>query len=193
MKFVLAFMIGCFLFTSCSYTKKEDLYEFLAICNHEFYFDFGVHIQDTLSEFETLLIEEGHLISPSGESYKSLLASLKKDIYFNPPLKKDNFNNVMLYKNPEALIVCAQETFNVDSVKFYQLPFYTLSSEISNTFTTKETLAIQDLFNFYLKLPKEEFEYPFVKENILLLFYRWYFRSKYDRSIPLTEDHKMDK
>ena len=188
MRFIAYVVLLLSFFSSCLTDKKYDLYEFLSICQHEFYLDYGIHLSDTLQEFEVQLIDEGHLSSSSNDSYKSLLAQLKKEIYFRTPLKKDNFNHDLLYKNPTELVYCAAETFTIDTSEFQMLPYYQLAENISNTFITEESVAIQELFNFYLQLPKEEIQYPFVKENLLLLFYRWYFSSKYNRSIPINVD-----
>ena len=187
---IIYILLTIIIIASCAKNKKGDLYDFLAICNNEFYLDFGVNLEDTLIEFEYFLIQEGHLYSNEGKSYKTLLRKLKDETYFSPPLKKDNFSNELLYKNPKELTKCVEETFKVDTLDLTKLPFYILSKEIATTISSKEELAIQELFNIYLKLPEEEIRFSFVKENLLLLFYRWYFKSKYDRSIPLNDVHK---
>lgn len=182
-------MAFLYLFVSCSTPKKEDLYDFLSICNNEFYMDQGVNAIDTLYEFEKFLVKEGHLKSNEAISYKYLLEQLKKNNYFPTPLQKDNFSNTILYSNPSALMNCVENTFNIDTLLLIELPFYRRSKKINSLVSSNETIDIQHFFDFYLSLPEDEFNYSFVKENTLHFLYRWYFKSKYDRTLPITTEN----
>lgn len=176
--------------TSCKEKYSDyDLYEFLNICNDEFYLDHGVLASEKLKEFESFLIEEGHLLDNSGKSYKVLLRNLTEKVYFDPPLVKDDFNNALLYKNPKQLYDCVGETFQIDSLRLTELPFYKVIEKVAEYLSKDEEVAIQGLFKIYAtELSEEELETPYIKESILIMFYRWYFSSKYDRSIEIEMD-----
>jgi hypothetical protein len=175
---------GCF-----SNPKENDYYEFLAICMGEFFLDHGVNATEKLEDFEFDLIEEGHLYDNSGKAYKVLLRNLSRDIYFAPPLKIDDFHNTLLYKNPPELYRCVNFHYGVDSLALTQLKFFTIQEKIGEELSSKKEVRIQDLFAIYLNnLDNSDFEKPYIKETILLLLYRWYFASKYNREIPVNFD-----
>lgn len=178
------------LLASCSQELQEDdLYDFLNICNDEFYLDHGVLASEELEDFQYFLIDEGHLYDKSGNSLRVLLRELSKKLYFDPPLKKEDFRNALLYKNPQELASCVDYHYNIDSTKIASLPFYDVSQKIEDHLTEHEEVKIQDLFSIYAKnLSVEEFEKPYIKETVLLLLYRWYFSSKYNREIPIDFD-----
>jgi hypothetical protein len=51
---------------------------------------------------------------------------------------------------------------------------------------SSEEVPIQEIFTIYAnEIETTEYEMPFVKDALLLFLYRWYFTSKYDRSIPI--------
>ena len=169
--------------------NDDDLYDFLNICNDEFYLDHGVFASEELEDFHFFLIEEGHLYDETGNSLRVLLRDLSKKLYFDPPLKKDDFRNALLYKNPHRLSECVEYNYGIDSIRLAELDFYEVTKKIEEHLSAHEEVKVQDLFSIYAKnLSIEELEKPFIKETVLLLLYRWYFSSKYNRDIPIDFD-----
>lgn len=187
-KWSFIFLIGVILtlFACSSNPKENDYYDFLAICMDEFFLDQGVSSNQKLADFEFDLIEEGHLFANSGKAYKVLLRNLSRDIYFPPPLKIDDFNHALLYKNPPQLYQCVDFHFGVDSIALTHLKIFSVQEKLAQELSNKEEVLIQEIFSIYYKeLDDEDFEKPYIKETILLLLYRWYFSSKYNREIPV--------
>jgi hypothetical protein len=179
--FFIPLLFGC-----SSSTDEEDLYSFLSICMDEYFLDQGVSSSLKLEQFENTLISEEHLFDNSGEAYKVLLRNLSKEIYFSPPLKFDDFNNALLYKNPPELYQCVNYHYGVDSLELTALKIFSVQENLAQKFSKQEEIKIQEIFDFYLSsLNDNDFQKPYIKDTILLLLYRWYFSSKYNRDIPV--------
>jgi hypothetical protein len=181
-------LLTCFYFlVGCSEENEHvELYELLSVCYNDFYETKGISASDTLQEFETFLIEEGHLKDNSGTAYRELLFYLKSATYFKLPLKKIDFSHTLLYDNPTDLLYCVHDNFSVDSADFLALDYYKCTEHIAQTMEKKESLDIHDMFDAYLDyLDEETITLPFVRESLLQFFYRWYFTSKYNRDIPI--------
>ena len=179
-----------FVSLACSSNEPEnDYYDFLAICMDEYFLDHGVSSSQKLADFEFDLIEEGHLHDNSGNAYKVLLRNLSRDIYFKPPLKIDDFHHALLYNNPPGLYQCVEFHYGIDSLTLTTLKIFDVQEKLAEELSNKEEILIQDLFSIYLnELTDKDFEKPYIKETILLLLYRWYFSSKYNRDIPVDFD-----
>lgn len=174
--------------TTDSLTEK-DIYALLSVCQNEFYFEQGVDLEEVLTAFEKELIEEGHLLDPTGKSFRILFRDLHQEIYFSPPLKKDDFVAAALYENPADLMICVENTFNIDTTQILNLPYTKFTQKLSEYLTENESVSVQRLFHFYgHDLQAEDFEMPFIRESVLLFLYRWYFNSKYNRDIPIDLD-----
>ncbi|PKR80472.1 hypothetical protein CW751_08835 [Brumimicrobium salinarum] len=170
------FLIGC---KNENTLSKQEINSFLKICFEDYYLNFDVEITALLNDFEHHLVKEGHLKDTTGKSYKKLLKSLQKNSYFNPPLEKNNFNEVLLYANPSNIIACVKETFAIDSVEIVKTKFHKISMTIKNEIEKKEDLSIHFIFEQYInELKNSEFKYDYNKQSIQLLLYRWYFKSK---------------
>lgn len=190
---LLSFILMLFVLLSCS-KQEDDIYEFLNICNDSFYLDYGVEASEKMKEFQQELIDEGHLIDPSGAALKGLLQKLAKKTYFDPPLKKDDFNNALLYKYPTQLYTCVEKHYAVDSTTLVSLPFSKTQEKIAIYASSSEAIPIQGFFKIYAEeMSNKELEKPYIKESILLFLYRWYFQSKYDRQIPIQLDFETTK
>lgn len=169
--------------------SDKDMYALLSVCQNEFYLQKGVDLEEILTAFEKELIEEGHLLDATGKSFRILFRDLHQEIYFSPPLKKDDFVAAALYENPADLIICAANTFNVDSMLILNLPYTKFTQKINEYLTENENVSVQRLFHFYgHDLQADDFEMPFIRESVLLFLYRWYFNSKYNRDIPIDLD-----
>lgn len=183
--FILFLSLFTFL-VSCN-DEQDDVYEFLNICNDEFYLDHGVLASEKMETFQQELIEEGHLLDNSGYALKVLLRHLAKKAYFDPPLKKDDFKNALLYKYPTQLYTCVSKNYNIDSTTLASLPFSKTQEKIANYASSDESIPVQGFFKIYAEeLTEEELSKPYIKESILLFLYRWYFQSKYDREIQIN-------
>ena len=173
------------ILTSCN-NEQDDIYEFLNICNDEFYLDYNVLASEQMEVFQQELVEEGHLIDNSGYALKVLLRNLAKKTYFDPPLRKDNFNNALLYKYPDQLYTCVVKNYNIDSTLVAALPFSETQKKIASYASSNDSIPVQGFFKIYAEeLTEEELSTPYIKESVLLFLYRWYFQSKYDREIPI--------
>jgi len=186
-----------FSLSACKNTENAsdyELYTYLKVCFEDYYLNYDVEVSTLLDKFEVLLLEEGHLVDTTGQSYKLLFKSLDQSDYFNPPLKKEDFNNVLLYKNPSNILECAITVFSLDSVEIVNTQFSKIAREISEKTTQEEDVSIHYFFDLYQnKLTNEEIKMPYVKQSILLLLYRWYFKSKYDREIQIKESARALK
>ncbi len=177
---------------SCSEesTSDKQVYAYLEVCFEDYYLNHGVQISEHLEVFEQHLIQEGHLKDSTGDAYLDLISKLSKSIYFDPPLKFDNFNNAVLYKVPEDLTDCASSIFGIDSTLVRNTDYYKAQENIRIELQKNEKISINDVFLYNSKyLSAKTIKAPFVKQSILQLFYKWYFKSKFDREIPITEDH----
>lgn len=184
--FFLYFIGIALFFVSCKKENNEDLYHLLNECKEDFYLNLGVSVKEKMADFEEQLMKEGHLTSKNHLGYRALLRKLSKELYFAPPLKLDDFNSKLLYENPSDILLCVEDTYNIDSVRIQSLPFYAVNDSIRALFSEKEEVPVHRLFKIYASsVPEEEYAMPFVKESILLFLYRWYFTSKYNRDIPI--------
>lgn len=181
---------------SCQTSKKSSDYEtytYLEVCFEDYYLNYDVKVSLILEKFELLLVEEGHLSDTTGKAYKTLLKSFEESDYFNPPLKMEDFNNTLLYKNPSNIINCATNVFSLDSTTIINTKFSKLAEEINEKMSKDEDISIHYFFDLYSRnLSDEEIRMPYVKQSILLLLYRWYFKSKYDRDIQIKAEDKVD-
>lgn len=185
-----------FLLAACQATKKGndiEIYSYLKICFEDYYLNHDVEVTPLLDKFELLLLEEGHLSDTSGKAYKSLFDTLEKKDYFSPPLKMEDFNNILLYKNPSNIINCATGVFSLDSAQVINTNFSQIASEINEKISNEQEVSIHYFFDLYRhKLTDEEIRMPYIKQSIQLMLYRWYFKSKYDREIQLKTENMED-
>ncbi len=180
-----------FLVSSCSEESTSDtqVYGYLEVCFEDYYLNYGVQISEHLEVFEQHLINEGHLKDSTGDAYLDLISKLSKNIYFDPPLRYDNFNNAVLYKVPDNLTDCASSIFGIDSSLVRNTDYYKAQEKIRIELQKNDEISINDVFLYKSKyLSAKTIKARFVKQSILQLFYKWYFKSKFDREIPLTED-----
>ena len=181
-----------YLITGCQSNKvmkEEEIYTFLETCFENYYKNYDINIHQILHDFEKELIAEGHLKDTSGQAYKDLLVYLNQNLYFQTPLKKGDFNNVVLYKNPTQVYDCALDIFSLDSTSIMDTHFAKIQTEIQQTITSQPEVSIHYFFDLYTsRLTNEELESPYIKQTIQLLLYRWYFKSKYDREIPIDQE-----
>ena len=193
--FIFFFFI--FILNACQSSKEKEDYEvytYLKICFEDYYLNYDVKVTPLLDKFEILLLEEGHLSDTTGKAYKALFKSLNNTDYFNPPLKMEDFNNAVLYKNPSNILECATTVFSLDSIDVVSTQFSKLAREINEKITHEEEVSIHYFFDLYQhKLTDEEIRMPYVKQSILLLLYRWYFKSKYDRDIIIKEQDRVER
>lgn len=189
---IVIMFCSIFLLTFC---KNEDptnekVYTFLEVCYEDFYLNRDVKVTKELHQFEEHLINEGHLADTSGASYKSLLNELSKNNYFKPPLNFDEFNNTVLYQVPDDLLGCAESIFGIDSTLVKNTPYFKAQKRIREELKTEKEISINQLFKYNSDyLSNETITSPFVKQSILQLLYRWYFKSKYDREASNTNEH----
>lgn len=173
---------------SCNDKKESEIYELLSVCNDEFYLDYGIIASDELMDFENELIQEGHLVNNEPKSYIVLFRKLKKELYFSPPLKKENFKNALLYENPKNLFECMESTFRVDSLSLSNLAFTSFTDGLANLMSTEEEINVRLIFDYYANnLDENLLQYSYVKYSTLHFLYKWYFMSKYNREIPLDD------
>lgn len=187
-------LIGLYLFlhSGCSEESTSDkkVYSFLEVCYEDYYLNYDVQISEHLNEFEDHLLSEGHLKDTSGQAYIDLLNYLSSNIYFDTPLEYDEFNNTVLYKVPDDITECANSIFGLDSLLVKNTDYFKAQEKIRGELEKKEEISINDVFRYNSKyLSPNTIKSPFVKQSILQLLYKWYFKSKHDREIPLTHDH----
>lgn len=193
MKYCFIYLLSLLATLNSCDVQENDIYEFLNICNDEFYLDHGILASEEMETFQQELIDEGHLIDDSGYALKVLLRSLAKKTYFDPPLKKDDFNNALLYKYPTHLYTCVMDNYNIDSTKLATLSFSKTQQKIATFASSGNAIPVQGLFEIYAtELSDAALTTPYIRESVLLFLYRWYFQSKYDRDIPidLNPNHK---
>ncbi len=169
-------------------TTDNEIFTYLKICFEDYYLNYDVEVTPLLNEFEFFLVREGPLSDTSGKAYKSLFKALDSSDYFDHPLKMEDFNNALLYKNPSTIFECATTVFSVDSTSILNTKFSKITQEISEYISNNETISIHYFFDLYHnKLTDEEIRMPYIKQSILILLYRWYFKSKYDREIQIYQ------
>jgi hypothetical protein len=184
------FLLVCLFLVRCTERPADqEIYELLNVCLDDFYQQKGIDIQQELTAFENQLLAEGHLQRKGQQSdFKTLLEFLSENTYFSPPLKKDDFNSTLLLENPTRLVECLNYSFNIDSLELMELSYYQATAEIGKIIEVNEEVAIHDIFATYAAIiAAEDFNQPFVRESLLMLLYRWYYKSKYDREIILEE------
>ncbi|RYM33593.1 hypothetical protein ERX46_11695 [Brumimicrobium glaciale] len=174
--------------------KDHETYTYLQVCFEDYYLNYDVEITPLLDEFEVLLLKEGHITDTTGEAYKNLFDSLAVNDYFKPPLKKEDFNNTVLYKNPSNIIECAETLFSVDSIQIVKTNFSKIASKINHEIEKGEDISIHYFFDLYKReLTDDEIRAPYIKQSVLLLLYRWYFKSKYDRDMKIEDTQGSKK
>jgi hypothetical protein len=179
--------LAAFFISSCT-DKMNKNYIYLETCFEDYYLNYGADVKYELLLFEKQLITEKHLADSSGRAYKNLLAELSHDVYFSPPLKFDAFNNAVLYKVPDNLMECATSIFGLDSSEIVNTPYFKVQDKIREDLLQDDSISIGNVFNYNAAyLSAEDFNSEFVRYSTLQLLYRWYFQSKYNREIPLTE------
>lgn len=194
MRLLMISLFGLILLlsTSCSEkpTSDEKVYSFLEVCYEDYYLNYNVQISNHLEKFEDHLLLEGHLKDTTGQAYLDLLDYLSSNIYFKAPLKYDDFNNTILYKVPDDITECANSIFGLDSTLVKNTAYFKAQERIKNELEKKEEISINDVFRYNSKfLSAKTIKSPFVKQSVLQLLYKWYFKSKHDREIPITKDH----
>lgn len=178
---------------SCSEDKvsEKEVYEYLEICYEDYYLNYDVDVTNELDKFEKHLIEEGHLQDSTGKSYQELLEKLSKDIYFSPPLKFDEFNNKVLYKVPGDIKQCAASIFGIDSNLVATTSYYKAQKRIRQDLEREKEVSIGAVFKYNSEyLSPSIIRSPFVRQSTQQLLYKWYFKSKYDREIPIDDISK---
>lgn len=180
------------LFYACQSSQKvKDLetYTYLQVCFEDYYLNFDVEITPLLNEFEVLLLEEGHITDTTGKAYKNLFDSLIVNDYLKLPLRKNNFDNTVLYKNPSNIIACAASLFAIDSAQIIRTNFSKVAKKINREIEKEEDISIHYFFDLYrCGLTNEEVRAPYIKQSVLLLLYRWYFKSKYERNTKIEKE-----
>jgi hypothetical protein len=179
------------LISSCAEKSAPEtkVYSYLEVCFEDYYLNHGVQISDHLNSFEKHLLSEGHLKDTTGEAYLDLIRKLSKTIYFDPPLEYDDFNNAVLYKVPEDITDCARSIFGIDSSLIRNTGYFKAQEKIRIELQKNEEISINDVFRYNSKyLSPKTVKAPFVKQSILQLLYKWYFKSKFDREIPKSEE-----
>jgi hypothetical protein len=168
--------------------KNHETYAYLQVCFEDYYLNYNVEITPLLNDFELLLLEEDHITDTTGAAYKVLFDSLAVSDYFKPPLKKEDFNNTVLYKNPSNIMECASRIFAVDSVQIANTNVSRVARKINQEIIKEEDISIHYFFDLYKReLTDKELRAPYVKQSVLILLYRWYFKSKYDRDIKINK------
>jgi hypothetical protein len=194
---LLSIFILYLAFSSCQSPEKvknHETYTYLQVCFEDYYLNYDVEITPLLDEFELLLLSEGHTSDTTGAAYKTLFDSLAVNDYFKTPLKKEDFNNTVLYKNPSGIIECASSLFSIDSIQIVKTNFSKIASKINQEIEKGEDISIHYFFDLYKReLTNEELRAPYVKQSVLLLLYRWYFKSKYDRDIKIENPQSSKK
>lgn len=175
------------ILTACQSPEKVkdfETYTYLKVCFEDYYLNYDVEITPLLDEFELLLLAENHISDTTGAAYKKLFDSLAVNDYFKPPLKKEDFNNTVLYKNPSNIIGCAESLFAIDSIQIAKTNYFKVARKINIEIEKEEDISIHYFFDLYKReLTDEEIRAPYIKQSVLILLYRWYFKSKYDRDM----------
>lgn len=187
MKRIFIYFLLLMLFISCKNKEKlteHDIYTFLEICYEDYYFNYDLEITPLLEAFEQQLVKENHLKDTTGNAYKELLKKLEAEDYFSPPLNKEAFNEIALYKNPSNIIDCAYTTFSIDSTQVLNTRFSQVSQRINQKVSENEEISIHYFFNTYRNhLSAKEIKTPYIKQTILLTLYRWYYKSAIEHEL----------
>lgn len=182
--FIILTTIKC----SDEQTSEREIYEYLEICFEDYYLNYNVEVTKELTEFEKHLLKEGHLTDTTGKAYKILLEKLSKDIYFSPPLRYDAFDNSVLYKVPGDIKECASSIFGIDTNLVKKTEYFKAQEKIRLDLKINEEVSIGNVFKYNNEhISTDLIKAPFVKQSIQQLLYRWYFKSKYDREIPIED------
>lgn len=196
MKKLYSILILTILLSSCQTSEEnmdQETYTYLQVCFEDYYLNYDVEITPLLNDFEQLLVKEGHLKDTTGKAYKSLFYKLQKSNYFEGPMNKEEFNDVVLYKNPSKLIQCAERIFKIDSIQLASTNFAKVTRKINAELMEKEEVSIHYLFEAYKRgLDANEIKAPYVKQSIQILLYRWYYKSKFDPSINENEKEEQE-
>ncbi len=178
--FFLFFVL--FILASCQSNKAPDtdeIYSFLELCYEDEFENYDIKVTTLLNQFEIQLLNEGHLSDTTGAAYKKLFNRLDTSNYFTPPLHTQDFNKVLLYKNPTNVLNCAVNVYSLDSTTIANTHFAKIEQEIHQKVTNEKEVSIHYFFHIYKsKLSNEEMRKPYIKQNILLLLYRWYYISQ---------------
>lgn len=179
---LLILCLVLFTLSTCQSDKNlndNDIYLLLQSCYQDYYRNYNLEVTPLLDQFEIQLMKEGRLSDTTGAAYKSLFGHLDSTNYFIPPLHTNGFNKILLYKNPPHILNCATTVFSLDSMVVANTHFARIENEIHKTVTSKSEISIHYFFNIYQKdLSNDEIRLPYIKQNILMLLYRWYFISQ---------------
>lgn len=179
---LLLLCLVLFTLSTCQSDKQmndSDIYIYLQSCYEDYFDNYNLDVTSILNEFEGQLINEGRLSDTTGAAYKLLLRSLDTTNYFTPPLHTKDFNKILLYKNPKDILKCASNVFSIDSTKVANTHFAKVENEIHEILTDEKDVSIHYFFDIYkTKLSKDEIRKPYIKQNILMLLYRWYYISQ---------------
>lgn len=180
---ILSVILG--LGVSCK-SEHEEVYDFVEICQNNYYEGYGINAADTLLAFEEDLITYHLLEDASYTSYYNLLQELSSEVYFDSYPIRISPKAPLLTLNPQDLQSCLSESFGIDSLRLTQTPYYALQSDLNLYYTSSENIHISGVFDRYMKhLDALEFEHPFIRLEILKLLYRWYFESERQKAQPL--------
>lgn len=172
------FFLPLVIIFSCN-EKEVELYDFIDICQDDFYASHGIDIEDSLFEFEGKLIEHQLLRDRSFEAYQELLFELESKNSFKEYPFSISPNSVILVLNPNNLKDCLFERYAIDSLQLSVLNYYKLQEDLSNYYASTEKVGVGGVFRRYKRhLKKEDFSSVFIRKEILKLFYRWYYESE---------------
>ncbi|SFT55858.1 hypothetical protein SAMN05216474_1315 [Lishizhenia tianjinensis] len=176
---------GIFLLGVGCTGEKEEVYDFVEVCQNKYYESYGINATDTLLSFEQDLIQAGLLANSSYAAYQDLLDELSKEIYFDKYPIRISAQAPLLTLNPQNLQACVFNSFDVDSLTLAQTAYYQLQVDLQNYYSSSENIHISGVFDRYLKhLDAQEFEHPFIRLELLKLIYRWYFESELQQKTP---------
>lgn len=176
--------IICLSVLAACAAEEENIYDYIEICQNDFYQQYGISATDTLNQFEQRLIQEGLLKDASYSSYKELLHTLSSEVYFDAYPFEIKSNAPLLTLNPDRLDVCLERNYGIDSTALTQLPYYELQIDLQAYYSSSENLHVSGIFQRYLKhINAEEFQHPFIRLELQKLLYRWYFESKQQKAL----------
>lgn len=172
-------LLSILLLGAACTSEKEEVYDFVEICQNNYYEGYGINAADTLLAFEKDLIAHHLLKDASYSAYQDLLEELSSEVYFDSYPIHISQNAPLLTLNPQNLQGCLEESFDVDSLSLTRTAYYALQSDLNLYYTSSENIHISGVFDRYLKhLDAQEFEHPFIRLEVLKLLYRWYFESE---------------
>lgn len=180
--------------SACQSSKRmsnHEIYGYLQDCFADYYNDYNIKIIPLLNNFEQELVKEKYLSDTTGEAYSQLFRRLNSETYFQPPLKKETFNKVVLLKSPSNIIQCASSVYTIDSNVVRQLPFSKLQRKINLHLTSNDSISVDYFFTMYaFNIASKEYREPYVKQTLLLFLYRWYYQSKMEIKSGKENDGK---